>query len=184
MAVNKKTVRRLFGLVALVLLVPAAIGYWWVNFYPNFDTVVDGELYRSAQLTPSQLKSYISEKQIATVINLRGAEPNEGWWLAETACCKESGVTHHDFAWTNSNPPSKKELLGFVEVCRNTPKPVLVHCRGGADRTALACALYLHHLKHRDEAEARECYSVRYGHIPWASSSVRKWNELFFCRDD
>ena len=181
---RRKTLKRLVGFLALGLLGLLAMTYWWVNFYPNFHAVVEGELYRSAQLSPSQLKASISEKQIASVINLRGAEPNEGWWLRETASCKEAGVTHHDFAWTNRNPPSREELYDFIETCRNTPKPLLVHCRSGADRTALACALYLHHIKNLAEAEARECYSLRYGHVPWASSRVRKWNELFFGRDD
>ena len=31
-----KTLRRLLGFLALVLLGLFAIAYWWVNFYPNF----------------------------------------------------------------------------------------------------------------------------------------------------
>ena len=179
-----KTLSRLLGSLALGLLSLLATAYWWINFYPNFHTVVEGELYRSAQLSPSQLQAFVSEKRIASVINLRGSNPNEGWWLAETDYCREAGVIHLDFAWTNRNLPSREELRDFIEKCRTTPQPILVHCRSGADRTGLACALYLHHIKHHEEADARECFSVRYGHIPWASSRVRTWNELFFRRVD
>ena len=180
----RKKIKRLLGFFALGLLGLLATAYWWVVFYPNLHTVVERELYRSGQLSSSQLEATISEKQIATVINLRGAKPSDDWWLAETAVCKKAGVTHHDFTWTNRSPPSREDLYEFLETCRNTPKPLPVHCRSGADRTALACALYLHHIKRLEETEARKCYSLQYGHVAWASSRVRKWNELFFARVD
>ena len=176
--------RRLFGFLLLGLFGVLVTAYWWINCYPNFHAVVDGELYRSAQLSRPQLEKYLLEKEISSVINLRGAQPKEDWWTTETAHCRDSGVVHHDFAWTNRAPPSREELEGFIEICRNTPKPLLIHCRSGADRTALGCALYLHHIKHFEEAESRECYSIRYGHVSWLSSRARKWNELFFARDD
>lgn len=43
------------------------------------------------------------------------------------------------------------------------PKPVLIHCMGGADRTGLAAALYLASLG-QGEAKAEAQISFRSGH--------------------
>ena len=59
-----KKIKRPFGFLVLGLLGALMTAYWWINVYPNFHTVVDGELYRSAQLSPSQLKEYVSENAI------------------------------------------------------------------------------------------------------------------------
>jgi hypothetical protein len=47
------------------------------------------------------------------------------------------------------------------------PKPMLIHCWGGADRTGLASALYLYGVKHQGSDQAAEQLSWRYGHLPY-----------------
>ena len=69
----------------------------------------------------------------------------------------------------------KRQLL------REAPKPVLVHCEGGADRTGLAAALYLAAAGHPAQADGQ--LSVRYGFVgikgvtrPWPM--LESWHRL------
>jgi len=48
---------------------------------------------------------------------------------------------------------------------KGAQKPILIHCREGADRTGLASALYLAAIKKAGEAVAEGQLSIRYGHI-------------------
>jgi len=54
---------------------------------------------------------------------------------------------------------------------RDAPKPLLIHCKAGADRTGLASALYLGALEHQTRETAGWQLSILYGHIaiPWLS---------------
>ena len=49
----------------------------------NFHTVVEGQLYRSAQPDRGQLMSYVRRHGIRTVVNLRGAQPGVDWYDEE-----------------------------------------------------------------------------------------------------
>ncbi|WP_219928901.1 tyrosine-protein phosphatase [Palleronia abyssalis] len=60
-----------------------------------------------------------------------------------------------------------------MQVIRDAPKPLLIHCRGGADRTGLTCALYVAGIDGRGEDAAEAQLSISYGHIgiPWVSKA-------------
>ncbi|MFP3802848.1 hypothetical protein, partial [Paraburkholderia sp. SIMBA_027] len=68
----------------------------------NFHTVIEGQLYRSAQPTPSQLDTYVKEHGIKTIINLRGEKQNAAWYQAEIQTAQELGVEHVDFGMSAS----------------------------------------------------------------------------------
>ncbi|MNL27860.1 hypothetical protein D3C87_1494800 [compost metagenome] len=53
----------------------------------------------------------------------------------------------------------------LVAIMRDAPKPILIHCKSGADRTGLATALYLGRVAYLGEKAAESQLSVRYGHI-------------------
>ena len=52
------------------------------------------------------------------------------------------------------------------------PKPMLVHCKSGSDRTGLAVTLYLHVIKGQPLDEARRALSWKYGHWSFGSAGV------------
>jgi hypothetical protein len=51
------------------------------------------------------------------------------------------------------------------------PKPVLIHCHGGADRSGLAAAVYLLLYTDTPIDEARRQLSWRYGHFAYGRSA-------------
>ena len=155
-----------FGIIGILSIL------WYVGvFGGNLHEVLPGELYRSAQLTGSNLRSALEKDHIRTVINLRGPETGDPWWKNETAVCRGMGVGHVDVAFSASHLPPPKELSRLMAALDNSPRPVLLHCMGGSDRTGLAATLYLTLYKHvpLDQAEEEEL-TLRYGHIKWGSA--------------
>jgi hypothetical protein len=54
-----------------------------------------------------------------------------------------------------------------MELIRKSPKPILVHCNGGADRTGLISALYLYNLEDKTARSASWQLGPFYGHVPY-----------------
>ena len=150
-------------LLALVLLSAGWAG--WLRFSGNVHAVVDGELYRSAQLSEAQLAEVIGREGIRSIVNLRGRSERSGWWKAETALAKRKGVVHVDLKMSAEAIPDDAKIDRLLTLLRDLPKPILVHCKAGADRTGLAAALYLAEIKGADEDTAEAEMSVRFGHV-------------------
>lgn len=109
----------------------------------NFRAVRPGEFYRSGQMLGAQLAEKIRRHQVRTVINLRGTHPQEEWYRDEVAVCAAFGVEHHDLEWSMKELPAPESLAAFVTWCKQSEKPVLVHCQGGIHRAAVGSAVYL-----------------------------------------
>lgn len=80
---------------------------------------------------------------IATVINLRGANPNSTWYDPERAACEALGITYLDRPLHSRRLPKQEMLVGLLEAFDSAARPMLIKCSGGADRTALAAALFI-----------------------------------------
>jgi protein tyrosine/serine phosphatase len=170
--------RRTLYLIAGLLLLIAPIG--WQSYTGNFHTVAPGEVYRSAQLSPEQLASRIDELGIRSVLNLRGEDAGKEWYDGEVATTTAKGVTHADFLMTSGTALDRRQSEQLVSLMSTLPKPMLIHCWGGADRTGLASALYLYGVKQRSADEAAEQLSWRYGHVPYLFwSKTRAMDDTF-----
>jgi protein tyrosine/serine phosphatase len=66
-----------FCLLCTVLLGGGYLGA--LQLTGNFNTVIKGELYRSGQISPQQLKVYVAEYGIKTIVNLRGDNHGDDW---------------------------------------------------------------------------------------------------------
>jgi protein tyrosine/serine phosphatase len=139
----------------------------------NFHEVIPGQLYRSKQPTAQQISSYVRDHGIKTIINLRGENENSGWYKRETAVSETLGVTHIDFGMSARKQLTMERVAALVQIMRNAPKPILIHCQSGADRTGLAAAIYASRVAGLDESTAESQLSIRFGHlgIPYFSSA-------------
>ena len=104
---------------------------------------VDPELFRSAQMYRGHVATLLRHHAIASVINLRGANPGAGWYCREAATCNELDVSHHDCRMNSRRLPSREFLLELLDLYESAPRPLLIKCSGGTDRTGLAALIYL-----------------------------------------
>ena len=132
----------------------------------NFHVVSEGRIYRSAQMDAKSLASAIQEHGIKTVINLRGGNEANDWYRAETATSRELGVQHFDFNLSASREVRNGEMEEIVATMNRAPKPILVHCKSGSDRTGLVSALYLYGLEGKSADAADHELTVFCGHFP------------------
>lgn len=132
----------------------------------NFHTVVAGELYRSAQPSPGDIARYKAQYGVATILNLRGPNPGKPWYDDEIAAAGKLGVQVIDIPLSASRELSPEEIERVIAAMRSAPKPLLIHCKAGADRSGLASALYLASIAQAGEEKAEGQLSLRYGHIP------------------
>ncbi len=147
------------ALLALVLA-PAAAPH--IN--NNFDVIVKGEAYRSAQPSAEDIRAYARDHGIATIINLRGANPGAPWYDEEVNTANALGIGHIDFGISANRKLTSTQVTTLVRLLNQAPKPLLIHCLAGADRTGLASALYVAGVAGLDEASAEQQLSLRYGH--------------------
>lgn len=176
---NARASRRLTRLaIACVLLCFVVVGgaYAYGQATGNLHEVEAGRFYRSAQLDAATLDATLKRYGIRTVLNLRGRHAGDAWYDEEVATTTAHGATHLDYAISarrRLTVPQMRELIAIIEAA---PKPILVHCQQGADRTGLVSALY--RLSRGDDAaSAAQELSLRYGHFPWLGSETRAMDE-------
>ncbi|WP_456451885.1 fused DSP-PTPase phosphatase/NAD kinase-like protein [Hydrogenimonas sp.] len=142
----------------------------WLNLHP----VVKGEAYRSAQPTPWQLKKLVRRYGFKSVVNLRGAKPHKPVWALEKRACDEMGVALLDVSIFSRRIPDDTMLLALKNAFEKAPKPMLMHCKAGADRSSLAAVLYLHWMAGvpLEEAMKRHLRFWPYGYIKGSGAGV------------
>lgn len=136
---------------------------------PNFYRV-DADLWRANHPGFRRLR-IARDKGIRSVLSLRGARPSAPTLLERRACARLGLELGFVQLWT-TRLVEAEVLLELIEKLRTMPKPMLVHCKSGADRTGLAVTLYLHGLKGVPLAEARRALHWRYAHLPWSRAGI------------
>jgi protein tyrosine phosphatase (PTP) superfamily phosphohydrolase (DUF442 family) len=154
----------LFSAVAALFLAIGTFVAWRVLTH-NEGTVLPGTLYRSAQLDAKSLEQEIKVHHIHTVINLRGSNPDAPWYKAETAVCRKLGVNHVDVRLSAGHLPPPEEIATLLRAYRAVPRPILLHCRSGADRTGMAACAFLIDQNHVPWKDAERALSWKYGHF-------------------
>ena len=178
----KRWAIRVVGVAGVGLL--GLLGFLGVQQYTgNFHSVVDGEVYRSAQMTGTQLSDYTAKVGLKSVLNLRGAAPDADWYQAEIADSARLGLVHADFALSASREVTNDEAVQLIALMQTLPKPLLIHCKQGSDRTGLLAALYLASIKGVDVDTADDELSLAFGHfsVPYLSAAYPmdiSWNRL------
>ena len=170
--------KRILKYILSLLLIIIVLWASYFLLYGNFHKV-DKDVYRSAQLFSHNLPYYIEKHKIKSILNLRKVRKakNKSWYLDEVSISKELGAVRYDYPIGDREEASMEEMEKIVQIIKDAPKPLLIHCKAGADRTSLASALYLHALKHEDDAE-REI-SIVYGHFPWLGSKTVAMDRSF-----
>ena len=173
-------IKRGFKTIVLPLLLIAAMWVTYFLLYGNFHKV-DKDLYRSAQLFSFNMPYYIEKHDIKSILNLRSIRTakskNKSWYHDEVRISKEMGVVRYDYPIGDREETTMEDMRKIVQIMKDAPKPLLVHCKAGADRTSLASALYLYAIK--DDKNADKQISILYGHFPWFGSKTVAMDRSF-----
>ncbi len=146
----------------------------------NFHTVVPGQVYRSAQMNGKDLARCINKYGIKSVLNLRGENLTSDWHQAEIATAAKLNVIHYDRSLGSGTPLTLEQMNDLVTLLRQAPKPVLIHCYGGADRSGLVSALYRFAIEQQKPGAADKELSIWYGHVPLIRPKVTAMDDSFW----
>ena len=175
----KRTAKRL-AIAALVVIGSAGAYIGLLLYSGNIHAVVPGQLYRSGQLNQSGIERVVSHDGIRSILNLRGAHPHTPWYDTELAVAKTLGVTHYDYGISAERIVTPAQIDSILAILRNAPKPILVHCQAGADRSGLVAALYEAKIIGTPSAEADQQLSLRYGHVPYLGSKTAAMDRSYW----
>jgi protein tyrosine phosphatase (PTP) superfamily phosphohydrolase (DUF442 family) len=103
---------------------------------------VDEQIYRSSQLYGHHLRRVLKHLGIRTLLNLRGPQSG-GWYKNEETACDELGIRFISLSLSSRKLPRAELLEELLEILETAPRPVIMKCSGGADRTSLISGLYL-----------------------------------------
>ncbi len=136
----------------------------------NFHWVREGEAARSSQAYFGGLEGLMRRHGLRAIVNLRGENADLGWWRYERRVCETLGARHLDAMLDSRHLPTQAMLATLVGTFDTAPRPFLMKCSGGHDRTAFACALFLIHRDGWGAMAAAEAQfdAERYGHKPKA----------------
>jgi protein tyrosine phosphatase (PTP) superfamily phosphohydrolase (DUF442 family) len=165
--------------IAFGLVVCASAGFYgYLKISGNIHPVEAGVVVRSGQLTSGELKQAIAAHGIRSVLNLRGANPGQSWYDDELAATQARGAAHYDYRLSARRPVTAAQAEEILQLIRNAPKPILVHCKTGADRTGVVSALY-QFTRGVPASEAERELSLRFGHFPWLGSRSVAMDDSF-----
>ncbi len=138
--------------------------------WSNLGTVEPGVLYRSNHPTPFQLRRAVRALGLKSVINLRGDGRTGTDALARDEA-RRIGLVQFDIGLESRGAPKAEDILRLVEVFRTMPRPALMHCKSGADRTGLAAGVWV--MLHGGAAkDALAQLTLRHGHINRSNTGI------------
>ncbi|MBL6751873.1 MAG: protein tyrosine phosphatase [Nevskia sp.] len=149
----------------------------WVDhsifrFWFNTRRRIAPDCYRSSHPMPYQLRA-AARAGVRSVLNLRGGDVRVGSNLLEWHACGELGLTLCHYALASRDAPSRENILRLKEFFDTMPRPLLVHCKSGADRAGLASVLYLMLEKGEPlETATRQLRFWPYGHVRQAKTGI------------
>ena len=110
------------------------------HLWTNVKEIDDG-LYRSNHPSATRLRRFKAAGG-AVVLSLRGGQ-ELAQNVLERDACEKIGLEFACLSMSASELPDRTTVLDLVEMFRNLQRPVLMHCKSGADRTGLASGIYL-----------------------------------------
>jgi protein tyrosine/serine phosphatase len=169
------------GVIILLALVVHTSGYVLYRVETgNFHTVLPGKAYRSGQMDEAQWIDYLQTYAIKSVLNLRGEHRASPWYQQEIRVAEQLGIAHYNFGLSASREVDNATLETILGIMRQAPKPMLIHCMSGADRSGLIAAVYLFAIEGQLAEAAAHQLSLIYGHFPYLLSKTDAMDRSFW----
>lgn len=124
-----------------------------------------GQVFRSPQPSAEQIEEAVAQVGLRAIINLRGAAPGKSWWEEERKAAQRLGVQLIDIGMSAKRIPHKQDLIKLLDSLHNAPRPLLIHCMAGVDRTGEASAIFKMIFQGQSKEQALEMLSPSFGHF-------------------
>ncbi|MCC6424630.1 MAG: tyrosine-protein phosphatase [Phycisphaerales bacterium] len=154
------------ALVLVALLGVFCLGYFLIQRFVrlNLHQIEDTQVYRSAQPDEELLRRLVKEDGLKSIIKLNSRNSGSRSGQEESAAAK-LGIELIYLPMAMHRLPSHQEMIDLLEAIETAPRPLLIHCNAGADRTGLASVMVaMRHGRSFDQA-VKEQLSVRYLHV-------------------
>lgn len=132
------------------------------RYFHNFYEVIPNAVYRSNQPDINALEKDMHLYHLKSILNLRGKNFEEKWYQDEIQFSATHQIIHYDIALESKKLPSKDTIEHIIAILMKAPKPILIHCESGVDRTGFVSALALLVLNNASIDEAKKQVSWHY----------------------
>ncbi len=136
-------------IVAVIAIIIAALVYYQKSLRHNLVTISENKVYNSGVVPPKELKDFLKNHGIKSVVDLRDGEEQtelnpetkKQVGAEESAMNKISGVKY--FNLPTDQIPQDSTVRKFLKIM-DDPKnyPVLIHCHHGVGRSRLFSSIY------------------------------------------
>jgi protein tyrosine/serine phosphatase len=179
--VSPRRLKIFIAVLAVLLLTPASYFGVYMGVQGNFHPITPGEAYRSAKLGKDKLEYYIKKYNIKSIVNLIGDDPYKRWYRDELEVSAAFKLRHYDLSLSATEAPTEEDVRKLIEIFKTAPRPVLIHCKGGSDRSGLVAAMWKVIVDKEPKSEAHKQLSILYGHLPIGDTSTldrffEKWD--------
>ncbi len=142
------------------------------SFWTNFFEIAPG-VYRSNQPTHRRFLKY-ARLGVRTVVNLRGEE-KYSHYLFEKETLDGLGIEMVNAKLWARMAASRERIVHVIDVLRAAEKPVLFHCKSGADRAGFVAALYLMVFEDQPVEVARRQLGLKYIHLDFTKTGIQDY---------
>ena len=139
------------------------------TIWTNHHEIAPG-VYRSNQPTHERFVK-LKEMGIKTILNLRG-DGGAAHYLVEEESCRQLGLTLVSTTLQARAAGSRENILATIQAMKSAERPMVMHCKSGADRAGFASAIYLIEIEGRPVAEAMKMLSLRFIHLKWSKTGI------------
>ena len=140
----------------------------WTNFWQ----IAPG-VYRSNQPTHARFEKYAA-MGIKTVINLRGPD-RRAHYLFEKESVEGLGMTLIDTKLYARHAAEPRLILDVLDKLKEAEKPMMFHCKSGADRAGFVAAMYLLVFEGATVEEAAKQLGIKYIHLKFTKTGVQDY---------
>ena len=138
-------------------------------FWTNYFEIAPG-VFRSNQPTARRFKKYRS-KGLNSVLNLRGCKPYAHYQF-EKIICKKLGLDLVSVSLKARKAPEVEDILFVIKTLEHLKKPLLFHCKSGADRAGFVSAIYLMVFEGCSVEKAHRQLGFRYFHLDFTATGI------------
>jgi protein tyrosine phosphatase (PTP) superfamily phosphohydrolase (DUF442 family) len=146
----------------------AFLRVFWTNFWP----VAPG-VWRSNQPTHARFVKY-KAMGIKTVVNLRG-EDKHAHYLFEKESCAALGMTLIDAKIHAREAAGRGRIVKVIDALREAERPMMFHCKSGADRAGFTAAMYLMIFEDAPVEVAMRQLGLKYIHLDFTATGVQDY---------